>query len=94
MSRDFIALPSLTLGKPRVSDRTSDLESAILVSDSDDLLWTVHIASPALAREWAAAFTSAAELLEAMGPARFCQACGGELPAHGDGCPRRDGGAR
>jgi NADH pyrophosphatase NudC (nudix superfamily) len=84
--RSFIALGHLGVAPPRISDRTADLKSVIILN-GDDRDFDFHLTDPALARQWAEAFTKAAELLEAAGPDRFCPKCGTELPGHGEGCP-------
>lgn len=63
MTAAYICLPQPELGSPAVHDHTADL--GIVAIDVPASGVAVHVRDAALAREWAAAWTRAAELLEA-----------------------------
>jgi hypothetical protein len=94
MTDSFISIPSLTLGSPMVTDRTSDLNTVVINNDGPSGHHGIHVVSSDLAREWAAAFTEAAALLDAIEPPKFCATCGHELPGHAKYCPLQTGGAK
>lgn len=58
----FMAVPQVTVGTPHTVDRTADLGSAIVYLSLDV---SMHLFDPAQARALAAAFTKAAEMLDA-----------------------------
>lgn len=93
--RPYLSVPAVPLAVPRVIDRTADLGVAILYLD-DLGIGQIQITHAPHAREYAAAFTRAAEMLEApRHPGTHpCPCCTQGITLAGNACLFCDGTGR